>query len=181
MAELASKMRRGRGAVVLAAFALMALAVANPGDVRAQAQAAQGPRVPFLGPSSPPTEPQGPARETSAVPSGRSARCRWDLGGTWDGSGQQTEPTSRAYSSRVVIRQFGSQLVADQSAESITYYGVCSGDRIELDAYNGETLIGALVGTMSSDGRRIEATWVLNRPEYAAGYQTLTAAGRSSR
>jgi hypothetical protein len=81
----------------------------------------------------------------------------------------------------VNFQQFGSQLIVEQPSEGLTYFGVCTGDRLELDAYSGETHVGAQVGTVSADGRRIETTWVLYRPEAAAGYGTFSAAGRSTR
>ena len=144
----------------------------------AQAPAGQGPRFPTFGPSIAPPEAEGPPRTTSTLPAGRGARCRWALGGAWESRGQQTDPSPNVYSARLVLRQYGNYLVGEQLGDGITYYGVCSGDRVELDAYNGDTYVGAQTGTVSANGRRIESTWVLYSPEYAAGYETLTAAGR---
>ena len=93
----------------------------------------------------------------------------------WESSGRQTDPTANTYQAQVSFRQYGNYLTATKSGQSITYYGVCSGDRLELDAYSGDQLVGAYTGTVSGNGRRIESTWVLNSPEYSAGYETLTA------
>ena len=168
--------RTGRTALGL--LLALGLLVSSAGTGWAQGAAGQGPRFPFLGPSAPPTDGEGPARATSPLPPGRTAPCRWDLRGAWNSRGQQTEPIANAYTARLVFRQYGNQLVGEQSADGITYYGICSGDRVELDAYSGDTFIGAQTGTVSGNGRRIESTWVLYTPEYAAGYETLTAAGR---
>jgi hypothetical protein len=148
----------------------------------AAAPAAGAPRFPNLGPSQPAPDAEGPARATSALPPGRTQRCRWDLGGTWEGRGQQTDPTSNSYATRLLVQQFGNYLAAQQPNDGISYYGVCAGDRVELDAYGADgSYLGVQTGTVSGNGRRIESTWVLYRPDYAAGYETLTATGRSSR
>jgi hypothetical protein len=148
----------------------------------AAAPAAGAPRFPSLGPSQPVPDAEGPARATSALPPGRTQRCHWDLAGVWEGRGQQTDPTSNSYATRLVVQQFGNYLAAQQPSDGISYYGVCSGDRVELDAYSGDgTYIGVQTGTVGNSGRRIESTWVLYRPDYAAGYETLTATGRPSR
>ncbi len=136
----------------------------------------QGPRLPFIGPSTPPPDPEGPPRDTSTLPPGRTARCRWDLRGAWEVSGRQTDPSASTYRAQLNLRQYGNYLTADKSGQAITYYGVCSGDRVELDAYSGDQLVGAYTGTVSGNGRRIESTWVLYTPDYSAGYETLTAA-----
>jgi hypothetical protein len=143
--------------------------------------AAGAPRFPGWGPAAAPPDSEGPARANSVLPPGRTARCRWDLAGVWEGRGQQTDPSSNSYNTRLVVQQYGNYLTAQQPADGITYYGVCSGDRVELDAYSGDTYVGAQTGTVSGNGRRIETTWVLYRPDYAAGYETLTASGRPSR
>ena len=143
---------------------------------------AGSPRFPSLGPSQPAPDTEGPARATSPLPPGRTQRCRWDLGGVWEGRGPQTDPTANSYATRLVVQQFGNYLAAQQPSDGITYFGVCTGDRVELDAYSGDgTYIGVQTGTVGNNGRRIESTWVLYRPDYAAGYETLTAAGRPSR
>jgi hypothetical protein len=172
----------GAGARVLGALLLaVAVLIGSAGDGWAQSAAGQGPRFPFLGPTTAPPDSDGPARDSSPLPPGRSARCRWDLRGTWDARGQQTEPSSNNYSARMQVRQYGNYLAVDQPAEGITYVGVCSGDRVELDAYSGSTFVGAQTGTVSGNGRRIEATWVLYAPDYAAGYETLTATSSPQR
>src|SRR5579884_3445364 len=145
------------------------------------APALGAPRFPNLGPSQPAPDTEGPARANSPLPPGRTQRCRWDLAGTWEGRGQQTDPSSNSYATRLVVQQYGNYLAAQQPNDGISYYGVCSGDRVELDAYSGDTYIGVQTGTVSGNGRRIESTWVLYRPDYAAGYETLTATGRPSR
>jgi hypothetical protein len=166
----------GAGFRVLGTLLLaLALLIGSAGDGWAQSAAGQGPRFPFLGPTAAQQDSEGPARDASPLPPGRTARCRWDLRGTWDSRGQQTEPNSNNYSARMQFRQYGNFLTVDQPADGITYYGVCSGDRVELDAYSGSTFVGAQTGTVSGNGRRIEATWVLYAPDYAAGYETLTA------
>src|SRR5215211_4321790 len=169
-----------RGARLMAALALL-VSVAGPGDADAQSAVGQGPRFPNLGPSSQPTEAEGPARPSSPLPAGRTARCRWDLRGQWESRGQQTDPTPNSYGGRLSVRQYGNFLVVEQPAENISYYGVCSGDRVELDAYMGDSFVGMQTGTVSANGRRIESTWVLYAPDYAAGYETLTAVGRAPR
>jgi len=160
---------------LVAAFLLaLVLLLGQQGAVSAQAPLGQGPRFPYLGPSL-------PMPDAETLPAGRVARCRWDLAGVWEGRGQQTDPTSRTYATRLVVRQYGSYLVAEQSADGISYYGVCSGDRVEFDAYTGDSYVGVQTGTVSGNGRRIESTWVLYRPDFAAGYETLTASGRAQR
>ena len=147
----------------------------------ASAPAAGAPRFPNLGPAQPAPDAEGPARATSALPPGRTQRCRWDLAGVWEGRGQQTDPTSNSYATRLVVQQFGNYLVAQHPSDGISYYGVCAGDRVELDAYGADgSYIGVQTGTVSGNGRRMESTWVLYRPDYAAGYETLTATGRPS-
>lgn len=136
----------------------------------------QGPRSPFFGPAAAPPDSEGPPRDSSTMPPGRAARCRWDLRGAWDANGRQTDPTANTYQAQLTFRQYGNYLMAVKSNQAITYYGVCSGDRLELDAYSGDQLVGAYTGTVSGNGRRIESTWVLYSPEYSAGYETLTAA-----
>jgi hypothetical protein len=155
--------------------------LASGGLAAAQGAPGQGPRFPQLGPSAPPPDSEGPARSTSALPPGRSAPCRWDLRGVWESRGRQTEPVQNTYTARLIFHQYGNYLVVEQPADGLTYYGICSGDRIELDAYSGDTFVGAQTGTVTGNGRRIEAAWVLYTPEYAAGYETLTATGRAAR
>jgi hypothetical protein len=135
----------------------------------------QGPRFPFVGPSAPPPDSEGGARDASSLPPGRTARCRWDLRGVWDSRGRQTDPTASNYSGTLNVRQYGNYLIVERSSDSLTYYGVCSGDRVELDAYNGDQFVGAYTGTVSANGRRAEGTWVLYSPDYRAGYETLSA------
>jgi hypothetical protein len=147
----------------------------------AAASGAGAPRFPALGPAQPAPDAEGPARANSPLPTGRTQRCRWDLAGIWEGRGQQTDPTSNSYATRLVVQQYGNYLAVQQPADGITYFGVCAGDRVELDAYSGDTYIGVQTGTVGNNGRRIESTWVLYRPDYAAGYETLTASGRPSR
>jgi len=156
---------------------------AAPAAAPAPATGAAGaPRFPSLGPAQPLPDTEGPARANSPLPPGRTQRCRWDLAGAWEGRGQQTDPSSNSYNTRLVVQQFGNYLVAQQLSDGISYYGVCTGDRVELDAYAGDgSYIGVQTGTVSGNGRRIESTWVLYRPDYAAGYETLTATGRPSR
>jgi hypothetical protein len=166
------------------ALALVLAATLLGGSIEmagAQVPAGQGPRFPYIGPTVAPPDAAGPPSAASAPAPGRTARCRWDLAGTWEGRGQQTDPSSRDYSTRLTIRQFGNYLIADQSSDGVTYFGVCSGDRVELDAYSGDAYVGAQTGTVSGNGRRIESTWVLYRPDYAAGYETLTGSGRAGR
>jgi hypothetical protein len=159
----------------------LALLFCSVGDGWAQGAAGQGPRFPFLSPTGAAPDSEGPARDASPLPPGRTARCRWDLRGSWDARGQQTDPSANNYSARMQVRQYGNYLAVDQPAEGITYVGVCSGDRVELDAYSGSTFVGAQTGTVSGNGRRIEATWVLYAPDYAAGYETLTPTSSAQR
>jgi hypothetical protein len=157
-----------------------------PGSAWAQAQSptaagpslgsgGQGPRFPAVGPSAAPPDSEGAPRDSSSLPAGRSARCRWDLRGVWDSRGRQTDPTANNYSGTLNVRQYGNYLIVERSGDSLTYYGVCSGDRLELDAYSGDQFVGAYTGTVSANGRRAEGTWVLYSPEYRAGYETLSA------
>ena len=86
------------------------------------------------------------------------------------------EVTKRSW--KYVLRKSFREFIDDQCpdrAASLTYYGVCSGDRLELDAYSGDQFVGAYTGTVSANGRRAEGTWVLYSPEYRAGYETLSA------
>src|SRR4051812_18971461 len=168
----------GTGATAVPFSAPAASSSASPPP----ATGAGAPRFPSLGPSQPVPDAEGPSRATSALPAGRTQRCRWDLAGVWEGRGQQTDPTSNSYATRLTVQQFGNYLSVQQPSDGISYYGVCTGDRVELDAYGADgSYIGMQTGTVSGNGRRIESTWVLYRPDYAAGYETLTASGRPSR
>ncbi|MBX5491621.1 MAG: hypothetical protein IRZ14_10720 [Chloroflexi bacterium] len=175
--------RRGPGWRIaeLLLVAVLLFVVAAPAQAEAQGTIGQGPRFPTLGPGLAPPEAEGPARPNSPLPPGRTARCRWDLRGVWESRGQQTDPVPNTYGGRLLVRQYGNYLVIEQLSENLTYYGVCSGDRVELDAYMGDTFVGMQTGTVSANGRRIESTWVLYTPDYAAGYETLTAVGRAPR
>lgn len=173
----------GRAATCRTLLALLTVLVLGLAVAPAHAQMppGQGPRFPYLGPTQPFPEAESTTRTPGALPPGRTQGCHWNLAGIWEGRGRQTDPVPNTYTTRLVIRQAGSYVLAEQPADGITYYGVCSGDRLELDAYSGDTYIGVQTGTISANGRRIESTWVLYRPDYAAGYETLNAVGRTSR
>ncbi len=174
-----------RLAAALACARALALAVvivfAAAPPALAQMPTGQDPRFPYMGPSAAPPDGEGAVRPGSALPPGRSQACRWDLAGGWEGRGRQTDPAPNTYTTRLAVRQYGNFVVAEQASDGIVYYGVCSGDRIEFDAYSGDTYVGVQTGTISGNGRRIESTWVLYRPDYAAGYEMLTPSGRASR
>jgi len=164
---------------LVASLAAAWLLLPNPG--LAQTAIGQGPRFPTLGPGSTPPEVEGAAQPTSPLPAGRTARCRWDRRGNWESRGQQTDPAPNTYAARLNVRQYGNYLVIEQQGQNLAYYGICSGDRVELDAYLGDQFVGMQTGTVSANGRRVETTWVLYTPDYAAGYETLTAVGRQQR
>src|SRR6478736_1464022 len=77
--------------------------VAAASTTTTQLSGGQGPRSPFVGPSAPPPDGEGPPRDASTLPPGRSARCRWDLRGGWASSGRRTDPTADSYSGRLNV------------------------------------------------------------------------------
>src|SRR5919199_1815316 len=104
--------------------------------------AGQGPRFPYLGPGVSPSDAEGPPRASSSLPPGRGTRCRWDLQGAWDSRGQQVDPTPRSYTAHMVFHQYGNYLMVEQTDDGLNYYGICSGDRVELDAYSADQYVG---------------------------------------
>jgi hypothetical protein len=107
--------------------------------------------------------------------------CGWYLAGTWLAEGEYTggRLVGQAYRATVSFRQFGSHLVGAQADDTITYYGRCSVDSLELEVWTGWDYIGRQTGSVAADGLSIAATWSLWSPEAMEGHETLN--GRASR
>ncbi len=103
---------------------------------------------PFAAPGAPglalPPAP-GPAPD-------RWGGCNYDLRGSWQISGRQTDPYPYSYSSWVHVRQFRSWLQIEQPDDNLSYYGICRGDTIELDVYAGGRFVGYEDGVVTSSG-----------------------------
>jgi hypothetical protein len=132
---------------------------------------APGAPGPFL---APPTPEYAPAP-------GYGGGCQHDLRGNWQIMGRQTDPYSYPYQAWIQVRQFRQWLQIDQPEDGISYYGVCRGDRIELDVYSGDRFIGYQDGNVTRDGwspwqprrgTRVSADWVSFAGGYAVGHET---------
>jgi hypothetical protein len=89
--------------------------------------------------------------------------------------------SGQAYRTTVTFRQFGDHLVGTQAEDTITYYGRCSTDDVELDVRIGWEYIGRQSGRVTQDGLAIRATWTLWSPEPMEGHETLTGRARRLR
>jgi hypothetical protein len=142
----------------------------------AQGDALPGPYAapaPGFAPSMPPAPYPGPDRWGG---------CNYDLRGSWQIIGRQTDPYYFNYQSQIYVRQYRNWLQIDQPADNLSYYGICRGDDLELDVYAGGRFVGYEDGTVSwGSGRspwtsswgprnsgRVRATWT----SFAAGYST---------
>ncbi|HZU04782.1 MAG TPA: hypothetical protein VFB73_02320 [Chloroflexota bacterium] len=191
---------------LLVLLGILAVLVAASGTALAQAPPTtdQGPRFGQWGPGLAPPEPEGPAgpdvagpRAPGAAPEApaplyappgpadapapeRWGGCNYDLRGSWQVTGRQTEPYPYAYTARIHVRQFRQWLQIDQPDDGVSYYGVCRGDTIELDVYLWGRFVGYQDGVISAGwggpwapgrGLRVRAEWVMFAPGHAAGYE----------
>jgi hypothetical protein len=158
----------------------------------------QGPTVPEWGPGRAPPAPEGaPSQGTTQqpgptddggtyyyapgaqVPPGRIAPpvgriggvCYFDLRGPWYVSGLQTTPYYNSYETRVYVRQFGNYLQGEQPSDNVSYYGVCRGDRIQLDVYEYGRLIGYQTAVAQSP-YNWTAAWTSFRSGLSRGEET---------
>jgi hypothetical protein len=150
----------------------LALAVsAAVGLTPAATTAQSGPQFPNWGPGMAPPDQEGPDPSVpssssggsgSAAPNGGAAPyaapapgvaplypsgCPYDLRGTWRNDGQYSSGGYRAYSATVYVRQYRSWIQAQQD-DGTSYYGRCSGDRLQFDMYHGSRYIGSQSGTI---------------------------------
>ena len=165
-----------------------------------------GPAAPAGAPLPPAPSPGG-SGTTQAAPAGASAsplvtpvptaanaapgapsrtttpECGWLLTGTWSVEGEHTAGSliGQAYRTAVTFRQFGDHLVGTQAEDTITYYGRCSSDDVELEVWIGWEYIGRQAGRVTPDGLAIRATWTLWSPEPMEGHETLTGRARRLR
>jgi hypothetical protein len=144
--------------------------------------------APDVGPGPFPLLPPGPAAGAPGRPApGESvvgvsqAECAWLLAGTWVADGVFTTGrlAGQPYRTSVSFRQFGNQVVGTQAEDSITYYGRCTVDSLELEVWKGWEQIGQQQGSVTADGQTISVTWTVWSPESMDGQETLT--GRAQR
>jgi hypothetical protein len=114
--------------------------------------------------------------------------CNYDLRGGWQISGRQTEPYFYPYTAWIQVRQFRQWLKIDQPEDGVSYYGICRGDRLELDVYVGDQFLGYEDGFISTGGNspwwggpatwqprrslRVQAEWVSFAGGPATGFET---------
>ncbi len=132
-----------------------------------------------------------PAGSTRGAASGRARRasvetlaeaeCDWLLAGTWVADGVFTAGrlAGQPYRVSISFRQFGSQVVGTQAEDTITYYGRCTADTLELEVWKGWEHIGQQQGSVTPDGQSIALTWTIWSPESMEGQETLV--GRAQR
>ncbi len=136
--------------------------------------------LPLLPPEPAAGSPSQPvAGETVAAVS--QAECAWLLAGTWVADGVFTSGrlAGQPYRTSVSFRQYGSQVVGTQAEDTITYYGRCTVDSLELEVWKGWEQIGRQQGSVTADGQTIAVTWTMWSPESMDGQETLT--GRAQR
>ncbi|HLH23094.1 MAG TPA: hypothetical protein VK066_11255 [Chloroflexota bacterium] len=160
-------------------------------------QAAPAPEGPAGGDVAPNAAPgtQGDARPgPSAAPApgyapglppapDRWGGCNYDLRGTWQIVGRQTDPYGFNYQAQINVRQYRNWLQIDQPSDNLSYYGICRGDDIQLDVYANGSFVGYEDGTVSwgrasrspwnsnpwaPNSGRVRASWT----SFAAGYAT---------
>ena len=135
---------------------------------------------PYAAPAPPP--------EFLPAPPDRWDGCTYDLRGSWQLSGRQTDPYPFSYSSWIHVRQFRNWLQIEQPEDNLSYYGVCHGDRIELDVYSAGRFVGYEDGVVSwsssptawgrfstgprARGMRVRAEWTSFFGGYASGRET---------
>jgi hypothetical protein len=106
--------------------------------------------------------------------------CNWGLSGNWTVTGHQNAPYYRAYTTDLIITQYGPWLRVDQPDAGYTYYGRCTGNSVELDVYAGSQFIGYENGTVDWGGGvwqrwggpRVQAYWQSFIPSPGSGTET---------
>jgi hypothetical protein len=152
----------------------------RPGSNAPQSDSRSGPYAapaPGYAPSLPPAPYPSPDRWGG---------CNYDLRGSWQIVGRQTDPYDFNYQAQINVRQYRNWLQIDQPGDNLSYYGICRGDDVELDVYAGGRFVGYEDATVSwgNNGRspwssnsspwaprnsgRVRATWT----SFAAGYAT---------
>jgi hypothetical protein len=150
----------------------------------------QGPRFGHWGPGAPPPAAGGPVgappptMPRPGLPPPPQPNywggCSWGLQGNWQITGHQNAPYYRAYTTDVIIYQYGNWLRVDQPDAGYTYYGQCTGDSIELDVYAGSQFVGYENGTVDWSagawqrwrGPRIRAYWQSFVPSPLSGTES---------
>jgi hypothetical protein len=136
------------------------------------------------GPYAAPAPGYAPGLPPAPYPSpDRWGGCNYDLRGSWQIVGRQSDPYDFNYQAQINVRQYRNWLQIDQPGDNLSYYGICRGDSIELDVYAGGRFVGYEDATVSwgNSGRspwlspggprnsgRVRATWT----SFAAGYAT---------
>ncbi|MBX5492805.1 MAG: hypothetical protein IRZ14_16765 [Chloroflexi bacterium] len=106
-----------------------------------------------------------PRQDAGQTPGGAvpAPPCDWYLAGMWEsdsGPVAPGEPATPVSPASLTFRQFGSYLVGTHADETITYYGRCTGDHVDLEVWNGWEFVGRQVGRIAPDGQSITLTWV---------------------
>ncbi|HEY7059844.1 MAG TPA: hypothetical protein VII06_00085 [Chloroflexota bacterium] len=159
-----------------------------PSTAPGTAQGPQGDARPDApGPFAAPAPSYIPGPNLPPAPD-RWGGCNYDLRGSWQIIGRQTDPYDYNYQANIRIRQYQNWLYVDQPADNLAYYGICRGDQVELDVYAGGQFVGYEDGTVSwgnnrfssyganpfvprSTGR-VRATWTSFSSGYASGSET---------
>ena len=161
----------------------------QPGAPVPPGLSSSGSLAPAAGPAASPFPPPAvPSSSGGGAPAAASPRtstpeCGWLLAGTWSVEGEHTGGsfTGQVYRTAVTFRQFGDHLVGTQAEDTITYYGRCSSDDVELEVWIGWDYIGRQRGRVTPDGLAILASWSLWSPEPMEGHETLTGRARRLR
>jgi hypothetical protein len=116
-------------------------------------------------------------------PAGTLPGCAWVLAGTWTAEGEHTagRQVGHTYRTSVTFRQFGDHLVGTQAEDTMTYYGRCSNDDLELEVWIEWDYIGRQTARVAPDGLTIGATWTMWSPEPMDGRETLSGRARRVR
>ncbi|HZS01867.1 MAG TPA: hypothetical protein VFE37_24335 [Chloroflexota bacterium] len=159
---------------------------AAPRNAPSTGPGAQGDARP--GPFGAPAPDFAPGMPPAPYPSpDRWGGCNYDLRGTWQIIGRQTDPYDFNYQAQIYVRQYRNWLQIDQPSDDLSYYGICRGDQIELDVYASGRFVGYEDGVVSwgSSGRspwnspwtprnsgRVRATWTSFAAGFATGHET---------
>ncbi len=119
-------------------------------DNQPQTAPAQPGARPDTAPGAAPSAPGPYAAPAPAPPApDRWGGCNYDLRGSWQIMGSQTNPYPRAYSSNIRVRQYRNWLQIDQPQDGVSYYGQCNGDQLTLDVYQNGQFVGYQDGSVS--------------------------------
>ena len=146
------------------------------------------PSAPYSPPGPRPSAAPAPPPDFLPPAPDRWGGCNHDLRGSWQISGRQTDPYPYTYSAWIQVRQFRNWLQIDQPEDNLSYYGVCHGDRVELDVYAGGRFVGYEDGVASWSGSpspwsrfgtgprvrglRVRAEWTSFFGGFASGRET---------